>query len=247
MQLKTSSYKDILLARWGLIKNENGEIIYLFGPNHLPIKIKNKVYSFKWFTWLKDKNLPENKEEFLEDLPSRDFSSLQQSSLLTFGDFCEADEAVIRLHSICHTGDIFGSQRCDCGSQLHESLEKIVTFGTGGLFYLANHEGRGIGLFNKALTYALQEEGLDTAEANRILKLEVDNRSYEDVVLVLKYLREKPVILLSNNPDKNQFLCNYEVPVSRMEPLLGEVNEHNHFYLTTKAKVFLHNINLPNQ
>ncbi|MCV5647574.1 GTP cyclohydrolase, partial [Escherichia coli] len=86
-----------------------------------------------------------------------ELASKQQSSVLVYGDFANADDAIIRMHSICHTGDIFGSQRCDCGYQLHESMKMIAEHGCGAIFYLANHEGRGIGLFSKSLAYILQE------------------------------------------------------------------------------------------
>ncbi|UFJ43133.1 GTP cyclohydrolase II [Brevibacillus humidisoli] len=243
--LTKSSLYNVLLSRWQVIKDGDGEIVYLFGPNQMPIKIDDQTHVFQWFTWLKAENLPENIEEFLDALPEQDLSRLQYSSLLTYGDFSGAEEAKIRLHSICHTGDIFGSQRCDCGSQFREALKRIVAFGAGGLFYLADHEGRGIGLFSKALTYALQEEGLDTAEANKALGLAIDQRSYHEAVLVLKWLRNKPIILLSNNPDKVQFLSDGGVFVSGVEPLMGEVSEYNHFYLATKADVFLRDIKLP--
>lgn len=241
MLTKNKMY-EVLLSRWQLLKDDQGVIVYLFGPNHIPIRIDNQVYSFQWYTWLKDESLSEDVSEFLDQLPLRDYSALQQSSLLTYGDFVHAKEAKIRLHSICHTGDIFGSMRCDCGSQFQEALRRIVQFGAGGLFYIANHEGRGIGLFNKALTYALQEEGLNTAEANQALGLEVDKRSYDEAVLVLKQLRKKPVVLMSNNPEKVRYLTGNGVPVSRVEPLMGEVSEHNQFYLSTKADLFFHNI-----
>ncbi|WP_018132424.1 GTP cyclohydrolase II [Effusibacillus pohliae] len=245
MLTKSLPYRDVILSRWQVLKDEKGEIMYLFGPNKLPIKINNKVFYFNWYTWLKDEHLSEHIEEFLESITLRDFSSVQQSSLLTYGDFSNADAVKIRLHSICHTGDIFGSQRCDCGSQFREALKQIVNFGAGGIFYIANHEGRGIGLFNKALVYALQEQGLDTAEANLTLGFHVDLRRYDEVVTVLKYLRRKPVILLSNNPEKAQFLSDHGVSISEIEPLAGEVNEYNYVYLATKAKVFSHNIKLP--
>ena len=144
------------------------------------------------------------------------------------------EEALIRMHSICHTGDIFGSKRCDCGFQLKQSMQMIVENGSGALFYLANHEGRGIGLFSKAMAYILQENGSDTVEANEKLGFVDDSRNYSDAIEVLKALRSKPVTLITNNPKKLKALKDAGLSVSGRTPLWGDVSEYNERYLQTK-------------
>ncbi|HWL24736.1 MAG TPA: GTP cyclohydrolase II, partial [Ureibacillus sp.] len=130
--------------------------------------------------------------------------------------------------------DIFGSKRCDCGFQLKQSMKMIVEHGTGALFYLANHEGRGIGLFSKAMAYILQENGYDTVDANQALGFVDDSRNYSDAIQVLKALRSKPVTLITNNPKKFDALKNSGLPVSGREELWGDVSEYNEKYLETK-------------
>ena len=156
--------------------------------------------------------------------------------MLVYGDFTHSEDALIRMHSICHTGDIFGDQRCDCGYQLHESMKMIVEHGCGAIFYLADHEGRGIGLFSKSLAYLLQEEGLDTVEANHALGFPDDTRSYDEALAVLATLRTKPVTLITNNPKK---LVHYRLVAWYAEghvPLWGGLTETNRFYLETKVE-----------
>jgi GTP cyclohydrolase II len=140
------------------------------------------------------------------------------------------------MHSICHTGDIFGSKRCDCGYQLKQSMKMIQEHGTGALFYLANHEGRGIGLFSKAMAYVLQENGYDTVEANEGLGFVDDSRNYSDAIQVLKAIRQKPVTLMTNNPKKLNALKEAGLKVSGRQPLWGDISEYNEKYLQTKIK-----------
>lgn len=238
----TPQMKDMLLSRLQQTENAAGECIYLFGPVQMPIKIGEQLAQFQWYTWLKQPGLPDDPEELLKVLPKLPLAEVQQSSILTYGDFREADLAKVRIHSICNTGDIFGSQRCDCGSQLQRAFQRIVDYGVGAVVYVADHEGRGIGLFNKSLTYALQENGFDTAEANVKLGHPLDSRSYGDVAAMLRLLRPNPIVLLSNNPLKFEELQEHGIPIVRVESLLGTVSEYNRSYLHTKKVHFQHSL-----
>lgn len=215
----------------------------LVGPIRLPVDLDGKTIEFKWYCWLpvhdaaaaKVCREQANTEHLIERLSSFNLAEKQQSSVLVYGDFAGADEALIRMHSICHTGDIFGSKRCDCGFQLHQSIKMIAEHGTGALFYLANHEGRGIGLFSKAMAYILQEKGLDTVEANLELGFSDDSRNYDDAISILSFLRQKPVTLITNNPKKLQALQASGMNVARRIPLWGDVSPYNEKYLQTKV------------
>lgn len=228
-----SKVLSILEDKIQLIKTDKGAI-YLVGPIRLPINLYGETVVFQWYCWLNCEEVTENYERIIDKLSSVNLAELQQSSVLVYGDFEYEEDAIIRFHSICHTGDIFGSKRCDCGYQLKQSLKIISDHGTGALFYLANHEGRGIGLFSKAMAYILQENGLDTVEANEALGFVDDSRNYGDAILVLKAIRKKPVKLITNNPNKLQALINAGLEVSGREPIWGDVSEYNEKYLKTK-------------
>ncbi|MBO1912108.1 hypothetical protein J4G37_45855, partial [Microvirga sp. 3-52] len=146
---------EILFEKLQMIKTDEGAI-YLVGPINLPVNLCGETVIFKWYCWLSHNHVTENIQDIFDQLSSENLAECQQSSVLVYGDLENAEDALIRLHSICHTGDIFGSEKCDCGYQLKQSMKKIVDHGTGALFYLANHEGRGIGLFSKAMAYVLQ-------------------------------------------------------------------------------------------
>ncbi|MBH0357687.1 GTP cyclohydrolase II [Bacillus toyonensis] len=216
--------------------HQDGKEIYLVGPIKLPINLYGETKIFQWYSWLQSNEVTDGIEGIIEKLPSLNLADMQQSSVLVYGDFENAENALIRMHSICHTGDIFGSKRCDCGFQLKKSLQMITENGAGALFYLANHEGRGIGLFSKAMTYILQENGLDTVEANLNLGFADDVRNYEDTIEVLKALRSKPVKLITNNPKKLKALQKAGLNVTKREPLWGDVSEFNEKYLQTKIQ-----------
>lgn len=216
-----------------VIVSEKG-IIYLVGPIKLPVKLDEGEALFDWYCWLLCKEKLDDAEQIIKKLSAINLAEMQQSSVLVYGDFEQADEAWIRMHSICHTGDIFGSKRCDCGYQLHESMRMIVDKGSGALFYLANHEGRGIGLFSKAMAYLLQEKGFDTVEANVELGFVDDARNYGDAIRVLKSLRSKPVALITNNPKKLDALQAAGLDVTDRIPLWGDRSKHNERYLDTK-------------
>lgn len=232
MKLESKVF-SVLKDKIQLIHSKEGAI-YLVGPIQLPVNLYGETVVFKWYCWLNYDEVTEDYERIIDNLASSNLAEYQQSSVLVYGDFETSDDALIRMHSICHTGDIFGSKRCDCGFQLKESMKKINEHGTGALFYLANHEGRGIGLFSKAMAYVLQENGYDTVEANESLGFDNDTRNYDDAIAVLKNLRTKPVILITNNPTKLEALRNSGMLVAGRTPLWGDVSEYNKKYLETK-------------
>jgi GTP cyclohydrolase II len=154
---------------------------------------------------------------------------------LVHGDVVGRAEVAVRLHSECLTGDVMGSLRCDCRDQLTEGLKAIQREGSGVLLYL-RQEGRGIGLINKIRAYALQEQGLDTVEANLALGFRDDERDYAVAAHMLVSLDIKSVRLITNNPDKIRQLTQHRVQVTGRIPHLIPPNEHNRFYLETKAR-----------
>jgi GTP cyclohydrolase II len=150
---------------------------------------------------------------------------------------------LIRLHSECLTGDVFGSQRCDCGPQLREAVERIAE--TGGYLLYMRQEGRGIGLYSKLEAYALQDTGIDTYDANLALGHEGDERSYAAASQMLGALGVSRVALLSNNPDKARQLRSFGVTVVEQVPTGVYVSAANHRYLETKARRGRHTLELP--
>ncbi|MCZ8537033.1 GTP cyclohydrolase II [Paenisporosarcina quisquiliarum] len=235
IQLVSKEALPVLKDKIKLIKKDEGAI-YLVGPIRLPVNLYGETFIFQWYCWLNSNQEHEDFQQIIDNLSSANLAEYQQSSVLVYGDFENDEDALIRMHSICHTGDIFGSKRCDCGFQLKQSMQMIVDHGSGALFYLANHEGRGIGLFSKAMAYILQENGYDTVEANESLGFVDDSRNYDDAIQVLKALRSKPVTLLTNNPKKLTALIDAGMPISGRTPLWGDISEFNEAYLQTKIK-----------
>jgi GTP cyclohydrolase II len=152
-------------------------------------------------------------------------------------------EPLVRPHSECLTGDVFGSQRCDCGAQLREAVERITDSG-GFLLYL-RQEGRGIGLYPKLETYELQDAGLDTYEANLALGHREDERSYLVAAQMLRALGASRVALLSNNPDKARQLGRFGVTVTERVPTGVHLSAANAHYLATKARRGGHTLDVP--
>jgi GTP cyclohydrolase II len=152
---------------------------------------------------------------------------------LTCGDPAGAEPPLTRLHSECLTGDVFGSERCDCGPQLAAALAAIQAAGRGVLLYL-RQEGRGIGLINKIRAYTLQQQGLDTVDANRALGLPDDQREYGVAAAMLHDLGVPRVRLMSNNPAKIAGLEGHGITVSDRVPLHVATNEHNEPYILAK-------------
>jgi len=160
--------------------------------------------------------------------------SVEQFAIVV-GTPAEHQPVLCRIHSECFTGDLLGSLRCDCGSQLREALRLMGEAGHGVLLYLA-HEGRGIGLINKLRAYQLQDQGFDTLDANRQLGFEPDERSFKAAAVMLRHLGVGRVRLLTNNPVKVERLVQEGIQVSERVPHAIAANRHNQAYLQTKAR-----------
>ncbi len=167
-------------------------------------------------------------------------NGLEHSALIK-GTWDKEEAVLIRVHSSCVTGDIFGSQRCDCGDQLHEAMRMVENEGKGIVLYM-NQEGRGIGYFNKIKTYKLQEEGYDTVEANHKLGFDDDERDYGVGAQILRDLGICKIRLMTNNPVKRAGLEGYGLEIVEVVPIEIETNKYNHFYMETKKNKMGHDL-----
>lgn len=159
--------------------------------------------------------------------------------VISLGDLTSKKPILARIHSQCITGESLFSLRCDCRFQLTESLQQIADNGSGAIFYL-QQEGRGIGLSNKIRAYKLQDEGLDTVEANHQLGFHEDERNYEIVASMAKHLQIKHVDLMTNNPKKIDALGKMGLKINKRVPILSKSNDYNKKYLSTKVKKLGH-------
>ncbi len=197
----------------------------LLGPIPLPMQLGDTSHQFSWYVFGTVKP---------GEIITRGAIA---NSALVYGNPKEDAITSVRLHSGCQTGDIFSSQRCDCGQQLRKSLLEITASGSGVAVYIADHEGRGIGLWAKAMAYSLQDGGLNTYEANARLGLPHDARDYSEAIGLLKHLiGSADVRLLSNNPSKREALEAAGVPVREMVGLVAGHNEHNRRYIDAKLQ-----------
>jgi GTP cyclohydrolase II len=158
---------------------------------------------------------------------------------MVHGDIHGREDVLCRVHSECFTGEVLGSQRCDCRQQLDRALERITTEGRGVLIYL-RQEGRGIGLANKIRAYALQDQGIDTVDANLALGFDADSRTYEVAAAMLRELGVHSVRLMTNNPEKVKGLEHAGIPVRAQVPHWVDSNEHSQEYLRTKKNKLGH-------
>lgn len=186
-------------------------VISVLGPIPLPLGRNGRHFDVHWYAAVRHTELDQVQQladSLIERDAARSFamlaSSMAVNSVLIIGDPAKWTEPLVRVHSSCLTGDVFGSERCECGPQFVTALERIGDDQEGGMIvYMSGHEGRGIGLWAKAATYLLQDSGENTYEANRSLGLPDDSRDYGDAAVLLKYfLRGKPFRLLTNNPKK---------------------------------------------
>jgi 3,4-dihydroxy 2-butanone 4-phosphate synthase/GTP cyclohydrolase II len=169
----------------------------------------------------------------------------QDNLALVKGSWAKDEAVLVRVHSSCLTGDIFGSCRCDCGPQLHKAMELIEKEGKGVILYM-NQEGRGIGLMNKLKAYKLQEQGLDTLEANIELGFKADQRDYGIGAQILRDLGVSKMRLMSNNPKKRSGLIGYGLEIIENVAIEIESNKHNEGYLRTKRDKMGHSLKMDN-
>jgi 3,4-dihydroxy 2-butanone 4-phosphate synthase/GTP cyclohydrolase II len=165
---------------------------------------------------------------------------------LVMGDITAGDPVLVRMHSQCLTGDVFGSKRCECGEQLEVAMSMIAKEGRGVVVYM-RQEGRGIGFHNKLRAYALQDKGMDTVEANEALGFPADRRDYGIGMQILLDLGLTSIRLLTNNPAKRAGLEGYGLQLVERVPIIIEANEHNIRYLETKRTKMGHEIDPPSQ
>lgn len=222
----------------------------LLGPVPMPIARGNARPNVQWYAAVRSTELSEVenlastlREQGGQHLFSQLASSMAVNSVLVIGDAEQAESPMIRVHSNCLTGDVFGSRRCECGPQLEAAIDRIAQEPGGGyLVYMAGHEGRGIGLWAKAATYLLQDGGENTYQANRSLGLPDDSRDFSDAATLLKYFgRGRGLRLLTNNPKKLQDLHdNGLTNIERIKHVSG-VDDCNLRYLEAKRE-WGHNI-----
>ena len=216
-------------------------IINLLGPIPMPIDTLEGRIIVQWYAAVRSTELQQvealaNKltSEGGQHLFSHLVSPLAVNSVLVIGE--PKDEPLVRVHSNCLTGDVFGSQRCDCGPQLANAIARINADPKSGyIVYMAGHEGRGIGLWAKAATYLLQDAGENTYQANRSLGLPDDSRDFTDAAVLLKYfVGQKPFRLLTNNPKKIEDLAAHGVEQVIQEKHVHGVVDTNRKYLEAK-------------
>lgn len=220
-----------------------GHTISILGPIPLPLRLCETEVDVQWYACVRNTELGKI-EELADDLRAQNgqqsFATLASymavNSVMVVGDPAKWNNPLVRVHSSCLTGDVFGSQRCECGPQMQTALQRIQHDGEGGmLIYMSGHEGRGIGLWAKAATYLLQDAGEDTYQANRTLGLPDDSRDFSDSASLLKFfLNDKPFRLLTNNPKKVNDLGDFGITgITRVKHVTG-VTDSNKRYLTAK-------------
>jgi len=233
------------------IMNEDGEMARLPDLLKMAKKFDMKIISIEDLIAYRLRTESLIKKEVSVKLPTQwgDFEMIAFTQLntqenhiaLIKGSWEEDEPILVRVHSSCITGDIFGSCRCDCGPQLHKSMEMIEKEGKGMVLYM-NQEGRGIGLVNKLKSYNLQETGMDTVDANLALGFKMDERDYGVGAQILRSLGVSKMRLMTNNPTKRAGLIGYGLEVVENVTIEIESNEHNELYLKTKRDRMGHTI-----
>ena len=235
------------------IMNEDGTMARMPDLQLVAQKYGIKLITIKdWIAYrLKTESLVEKGEEAMlpthygnfKIIPFRQKSNGLEHVALVKGEWEKDEPVLVRVHSSCMTGDIFGSCRCECGEQLHKAMELVEKEGKGAIVYL-NQEGRGIGLMDKIRAYKLQEEGLDTVDANLHLGYQADERDYGVGASILREIGITKMRLMSNNPVKRIGLEGYGLEIVENVPIEIEMNEHNEQYLKTKKERMGHTLHL---
>jgi 3,4-dihydroxy 2-butanone 4-phosphate synthase / GTP cyclohydrolase II len=233
------------------IMNEDGTMARLPDLIHVAKRFNLKLVSIKDLISYRLKNESLIKREIGVDMPTAygdfDLIAFRQTNTddlhlaLIKGTWEQDEPVMVRVHSSCVTGDIFGSCRCDCGPQLHKALEMVDQEGKGVVLYM-NQEGRGIGLLNKLKAYKLQEQGMDTVQANLALGFPMDKRDYGVGAQILRDLGISKIRLITNNPTKRVGLLGYNLEIVEQISIEIEPNEHNSKYLETKRDKMGHSI-----
>lgn len=233
------------------IMNEDGSMARLPQLKEIAKKFDLKLISIKDLIAYRLEQETLIKEEVRVNMPTKygsfelvAFEQINTGEIhlaLKKGDWSKDEPVLVRVHSSCMTGDILGSLRCDCGDQLHHALKMIEKEGKGLVLYM-NQEGRGIGLLNKLKAYKLQEQGMDTVEANLELGFDMDGRDYGVGAQILRHLGVSKMKLMSNNPKKRAGLLGYGLEVVENIPIEIAANPHNQKYLQTKKDKMGHEI-----
>jgi 3,4-dihydroxy 2-butanone 4-phosphate synthase/GTP cyclohydrolase II len=235
------------------IMNEDGSMARLYDLYDIAEKYNLKIISVKDLIEyrLKTESLVELEENV--KLPTewgefmlhayRDITNDMLHLALVKGEWEKEEPVLVRVHSSCMTGDIFGSYRCDCGPQLHRAMTMIDEAGKGVVLYMTQ-DGRGIGLLNTLQAYHLQENGLDTVEANLHLGFKADERNYGVGAQILRKIGALNIKLITNNPTKRIGLSAFGIEIKETLPLVIETNPHNEFYLFTKQEKMGHELKM---
>ncbi len=233
------------------ILKEDGEMARLPELIEIAKKFDLKIVSIEDLIKYRIKNESHVKREITVNMPTSfgDFEMIAYSQVsdgtqhlvIKKGEWEKDEPILVRVHSSCMTGDIFGSCRCDCGEQLHQSMNLIQETGKGVVLYM-NQEGRGIGLLNKLKAYKLQEQGMDTVDANLELGFKMDERDYGIGAQILRDLGVSKMKLISNNPKKRTGLIGYGLEIIENIPMVTSPNAHNAEYLNTKRDKMGHEI-----
>jgi len=233
------------------IMNDDGTMARLPELKEIAKKFDFKIISIKELIEFRLKTDSLIEEIVKVDMPTRwghfkliafrEKNSSNEHLALIKGEWQRDEPVLVRVHSSCFTGDILGSLRCDCGEQLHKAMEAVEKEGKGVVLYM-NQEGRGIGLLNKLRAYKLQEQGMDTVEANLHLGFPMDKRDYGIGAQILRYLGISKLRLLSNNPQKRAGLLGYGIEIVETVPIIGSVNPYNEKYLQTKRDKLGHSL-----